>query len=97
MILKPVISEKAIQFADEKNTYVFFVPKSANKITIAEAVKSRYDVEVISVRTQIVKGKSKQMPVKRGRMLIKGVRSDMKKAYVTLKSGDSISLFEGSE
>lgn len=97
MILKPVISEKAIQQADEANTYVFFVPKNANKITVAEAVAARYDVEVTSVRTQIVKGKEKQMPVKRGRMLVKGSRSDVKKAYVTLKSGDSISLFEGSE
>ncbi len=97
MILRPVISEKAIELADENNTYVFFVPKSANKITIAEAVKDRYDVEATSVRTQIVKGKTKQMPVKRGRLLIKGVRSDLKKAIVTLKKGDSISLFEGSE
>lgn len=97
MILKPVISEKAIELTDENNTYAFLVPKNATKHTIANAVAERYGVKVASVRTQIAKGKNKQMPVQRGRQLIKGKRNDTKKAYVTLSAGDSITLFEGSE
>lgn len=97
MILQPVVSEKSIAMADTQNTYVFFVPKNANKQSIAQEISDRFDVEVKSVKTAIHKGKQKRMPVKRGRMLITGKRSDMKKAYVTLADGESISLFEGSE
>lgn len=97
MILRPVISEKAITLTEEGRTYAFYVPKSANKLMIEEAVAKRYDVKVAHVRTQIVKGKRKQTPIKRGRQLLKGRRSDAKKAYVTLAEGESITLFEGSE
>lgn len=97
MILKPVISEKAIELTDENNTYAFIVPARATKHGIAEAVAARYGVKVEAVRTQIAKGKHKQMPVQRGRQLIKGKRNDAKKAYVTLAEGESITLFEGSE
>ncbi len=97
MIVRPVISEKAIAQTDEENTYVFYVPISANKHTIASEVAQRFDVTVTRVRTAVLKGKSKRMPVRRGQKLISGRRSDMKKAYVTLQEGDSISMFEGSE
>lgn len=97
MNLQPVVSEKSIALTDTQNTYLFFVPKSANKHEIAREVAERFDVEVVSVKTSIHKGKQKRMPVKRGRMLISGKRSDMKKAFVKLAEGESISLFEGSE
>ncbi|PSO45323.1 50S ribosomal protein L23 [Candidatus Saccharibacteria bacterium SW_7_54_9] len=97
MIVRPVISEKAIAQTDEENTYLFYVPLSANKHTIAREVARRFDVTVTGVRTAILKGKSKGVPVRRGRKLISGRRDDMKKAYVTLGEGDSISMFEGSE
>lgn len=97
MILKPVVSEKAIAQAEEENTYIFHVPKSANKHDIAREVARRFDVTVTRVRTTVCKGKSKQMPVQGGRKLISGRRSDMKKAYVTLPSDDNIPLFEGSQ
>ncbi len=97
MLLKPAISEKAIVLADEENTYVFYVPKSADKISIAKAVSDRYEVGVESVRTKINKGKTKRTYVRRGRRFITGERSDLKQAYVRVKDGDSIKLFEGSE
>ncbi|MEX0919908.1 MAG: 50S ribosomal protein L23 [Candidatus Saccharimonadales bacterium] len=97
MILRPTISEKAIILADEENTYAFYVPKDATKISIAKAVSDRYDVEVETVRTKIHKGKSKRTLVQRGRKFVNGDRSDLKQAYVRVKEGDSIKLFEGSE
>lgn len=97
MMLRPIISEKAIARAEDDNTYTFYVSSSANKHVIADEIARRFDVEVTGVRTALMKGKSKRMPVHQGKKLISGRRSDMKKAYVTLKSGDSISVFEGSE
>lgn len=97
MMLKPVVSEKAIAQAEDGNTYIFYVPKTANKHDIAREISRRFDVTVTEVRTAVMKGKSKQMPVQGGRKLISGRRSDMKKAFVTLSSGDNIPLFEGSQ
>lgn len=97
MIIRPAISEKAIALTDEENTYMFYVPVSANKHAVAAEVARRFEVTVTGVRTAVLKGKSKRMPVRGGRKLISGRRSDMKKAYVTLKEGDSIPLFEGGQ
>lgn len=97
MMLKPVISEKTIALADKENTYVFYVPKSVNKLQVTDEIKNRFDVNVTRVRTVVLKGKRKRMPVRGGRKTTPGKRSDMKKAYVTLGDGDSITLFEGSE
>jgi large subunit ribosomal protein L23 len=92
--LVPRISEKAYAMSQRENikTYVFEVPTSANKHTVARSITMQYDVVVTSVRTTTAKGKVKQSYRKGGRA-IQGVRSDVKKAYVTLRSGDSLPLF----
>ena len=97
LLLLPVISEKTMQLVSDKNTYVFEVAAGTSKIEIEKAVEDRYNVEVISVNTTIVKGKVKQSRIKGGRKSVSGQRSDKKKAYVSLKSGDSIKMFEGNE
>ncbi len=90
----PRISEKAYAQSQRENikTYVFEVPASSNKHTVARAITAQYDVVVTSVRTTTAKGKVKQSYRKGGRP-ITGVRSDVKKAYVTLRAGDSLPLF----
>lgn len=92
--LIPRVSEKAYGLSQLENvkTYVFVVPKSANKHTVARAVAAQYDVTVIDVRITNVKGKVKQTYRKGGRPQ-DGQRSDIKKAYVTLKAGDELPLF----
>lgn len=97
MILRPVVSEKAFTIAEENGVYSFFVPKKAKKLEIAKAIAAQFDVSVAGVRTVSVKGKPKNVVAKKGRYSVRGKRADQKKAYVTLKDGDSISLFEGSE
>lgn len=94
LILKPRVSEKAygLSQAPGIKTYVFEVPVDTNKHSVARAVSSQYDVTVTSVRTVTVKGKVKQI-YRKGRRPVAGVRSDIKKAYVTLKDGDSLPLF----
>jgi ribosomal protein L23 len=73
-------------------TYVFEIPSNANKHSVARAVTAQYEVVVTSVRTVTTKGKVKQSYRKGGRP-ITGVRSDVKKAYVTLRTGESLPLF----
>jgi len=94
LIMIPRMSEKAYAMSQRDNvkTYVFEVPLGTNKHTVARAVTMQYGVVVTSVRTAVTKGKVKQSYRKGGRP-ITGVRSDVKKAYVTLRTGESLPLF----
>ncbi len=56
---------------------------------IKEAVEAVFNVKVKAVNTTITKGKTKKF---RGRP---GVRSDRKKAYVTLEDGNTIDVTTG--
>lgn len=87
IILKPVITEKAT-ILREGNKYAFRVHPKANKVQIRQAVESIFDVSVESVRTVKVPSKPKRQGLYAGR------RSGWKKAYVTLKAGDSIEFVE---
>ena len=62
---------------------------SACKGTIKAAVEKVFGVSVLKVNTLVQKGKTKRF---RGRM---GVRSDRKKAIVTLKQGQTIDMSVG--
>ncbi len=96
LILKPRMSEKAYQQSTTSNVYVFVVPVDANKMTIKKAVEAQFDVSVTKVRTVIQSGKAVSSRHRRARP-IKVNRADIKKAYVTLKAGDSITIFESEE
>jgi large subunit ribosomal protein L23 len=62
----------------------------ANKFEIKSAVEQRFDVEVVAVNTVVVRGKFKRLRQKAGK------RPNWKKAYITLKDGNTISEFEGA-
>ncbi len=96
MILRPRISEKAYGLSQQANTYVFSVPKSANRLGVALAVSMQYGVAVEDVRLATVKGKVKQSYHKRRRP-VSGKRSDTKRAYVQLKKGDKLPIFAQEE
>jgi large subunit ribosomal protein L23 len=68
---------------------LFEVARDANKIEIRDAVKQLFKVDVLDVKTQIVRGKEKRI----GRF--QGRRPHWKKAIVTLKKGQTIEFFEG--
>jgi len=95
LVLKPRVSEKAYG-QSQNNVYVFSVSKDANKHTIAGAVETQFGVTVTTVNTIVSKGKSKRT-VRKGGRPVAGRTSDFKKAYVTLKDGDSIALFKSEE
>ena len=78
------------------NTYIFVVPKDSNKLQIKTAVQAQFNVSVIDVNIVVQNGKkarSIRLGNRRARPII-GSRSDFKKAYVRLKEGDSIKIFE---
>jgi large subunit ribosomal protein L23 len=93
-MLIPRVSEKAygLSQATEIKTYVFEVPANANKHSVARAVTTQFEVTVMNVRMINVKGKAKQS-YRKGSRPVEGRRSDIKKAYVTLKAGDSLPIF----
>ena len=89
----PRATEKAYT-AQTQNTYIFFVPKSASKQAIAKAIAEAFKVTVIDVRTAIRKGKPTRFS--RGKHAYPGTtfRQDHKVAYITVKEGDKIPVFE---
>lgn len=96
MILKPRMSEKAYGLSQATNTYVFEVPRGANKQTVAEAVKAQFEVSVTNVRIANKKGKAKRTFMKRSRP-VEGRQNHGKRAYVTVKEGDTIPVFAAVE
>jgi large subunit ribosomal protein L23 len=92
VIKRPIIlTEKSRVLQEGGNQVVFEVDRRANKIEIRNAVQSLFKVTVTDVNTLVVRGKMRRM----GRGVAK--TQNWKKAIVTLKSGDSIKFFEGSE
>lgn len=88
VLVKPMVTEKATNLGSS-NQYVFMVGIDTNKIEVAKAIQEVYGVKPISVNIIKIKGKK----VNRGR--ITGKRKDFKKAVITLKKGDTISVYEG--
>jgi large subunit ribosomal protein L23 len=72
-----------------KSQLLFEVAKDANKVEIRHAVEKLWNVNVVSVRTSIVRGKEKRV----GRFV--GKSSNWKKAVVTIAPGQNIEFFEG--
>ena len=98
LTLKPRMSEKTYATSQATNTFVFDVPKSANKMQVASAVEEQFAVKVTNVRSIVVKGKkARSIRLGKYRKNVMGVRSNYKKAYVTLQEGDSIPVFAAIE
>lgn len=93
MLIRPRLSEKSYAAAQASHTYVFDVPTTANKAQIAAAVGEQYKVGVIRVNSLNKSGKTKRSLRKRAQAVI-GREKTTKRAYVTLKSGDKIPVFE---
>ena len=91
VLIKPILSEKANKQTEKMNRYSFVVDRKANKLEIKSAVEKMYGVKVESVNTQQYLGKMKQRNTTRG--LAVGRVNKNKKAYVTLKQGDTIDFY----
>jgi large subunit ribosomal protein L23 len=84
ILVSPYLSEKSTALGEKHNQVVFKVLPDATKTEIKLAVEKLFNVTVTDVTTAHVKGKNKRFKQ------ILGKRSDWKKAFVSLKEGDSI-------
>ena len=89
IILGPLTTEKADRLLEQHNVVCFRVVPVANKVQIRRAVERLFDVRVTAVRTANRKGKIKRW----GRFA--GRRPNWKKAFVTLKKGETIEIYKG--
>jgi large subunit ribosomal protein L23 len=91
VIIRPVVSEKSYALLDQ-GVYTFIVQPGANKAEIRHAIETIFGVNVVKVNTLNRPGKRKR----NRRQQTFGKRADTKRAIVTLASGQSIPIFEGS-
>ena len=87
-IVRPLLTERSTILKEKFNQYLFETSLGATKPDIKKAVEDLFKVKVESVRTMIVTGKFRRFG--RGG----GMRSDWKKAIVTLKEGQKIDFAE---
>jgi large subunit ribosomal protein L23 len=90
IIRVPRITEKGTRLREKSNVLTFEVRTDANKVQVRKAIEGIFKVKVVDVTTVNIAGKQKRMGMRQGR------RSDWKKAYVTLKPGEKIDIFEGA-
>ena len=93
MIVRPIQTEKAYR-EEAKRCYMFVAEAGASKQEIAKTVEKQYGVTVLGVRIAIRKGKTTKFS--KGKHAYPGTttRADKRIAYVTLKEGDKIKIFD---
>lgn len=89
LIIRPIITEKSMQDAG-RGKFTFHVAMSADKNEIRKAIEKKFKVNILSVSTLKVKGKTRRAGVRR----TKFQTPSWKKAIVKLKEGQKIDLFE---
>ena len=95
-LLEPRATEKS--YLEQTNRiYVFPIKREMGQQEIAKMVEKEFDVTVTDVRTLIRKGKKTKYS--KGKHAYPGIthRQDKKFAYVRLKKGDSIRVFDEPE
>ena len=87
-LVRPLVTEKSTTIHANADAYAFEVAIGANKFDVKRAVEAFYGVNVVNVRTMIVRGKIKRSGAYSGK------QKNWKKAIVKLASGQSLELFE---
>nr|YP_009315383.1 Ribosomal protein L23 [Yamadaella caenomyce]SCW23838.1 Ribosomal protein L23 [Yamadaella caenomyce] len=86
LIYQPILTDKTTRILED-NQYCFKVQRSANKYQIKKAIELIFSVKVIKINTLLQPAKKRTV----GRF--SGYRTRYKKAIVTLRAQDSITLF----
>ncbi|MBM4127971.1 MAG: 50S ribosomal protein L23 [Nitrospira sp.] len=90
VLVQPLLTEKITALREKTNTVGFIVHPNANRVQIKQAVEALLKVKVEKVNVLNVPGKVKRL----GRF--SGRRSDWKKAFVTLKKGEKLEMYESA-
>ena len=89
VIIKPLVTEGSMKHVDS-GKYSFVVHTKADKKIIKQTISALFNVHVVSVATNTVKGKRQRVGKKRTEKIV----TAWKKAVVTVKKGEKIGLFE---
>ena len=89
ILIRPVLTEKAVNLNEKENKLVFEVAMDANKIEVRKAVEEIFGVKVKEVRTMIVKPKQKRVGYGKP-----GYTKKWKKAIVRIESEKPINIAE---
>lgn len=90
ILVQPLLTEKITGLREKTNTFGFVVHPEANRVQIKQVVEALLKVKVEKVNLMNVRGKVKRL----GRF--SGKRSDWKKAFVTLKEGEKLEMYESA-
>jgi large subunit ribosomal protein L23 len=90
VLVQPLLTEKITALREKTNTVGFIVHPNANRVQIKQAVEALLKVKVEKVNVLNIRGKMKRL----GRF--SGRRSDWKKAFVTLKKGEKLEMYESA-
>jgi large subunit ribosomal protein L23 len=90
VLVQPLLTEKITGLRERTNMVGFVVHSDANRVQIKQAVEALLKVKVEKVNLMNVRGKVKRL----GRF--SGKRSDWKKAFVTLKEGEKLEMYESA-
>jgi len=98
-LIIPIVSEKSYQLSLKKNCYLFKISKNLNKIELAKQINRIYKVEVKDVNIYNLKGKKKRTISITGKRQSNqfGFTGNQKRAYVYLKEGFKIPIFDAIE
>ena len=92
IIKKPIITEKFMS-KTAQDCYAFKVDKKSTKNQIREAIEEKFKVNVIKVRTIVVKGKTRLSGKRKKKVKL----GDWKKAIIKIKKGQKIKGFGGED
>ena len=87
IIVRPIVTEKSTKMQNEGNWVEFEVAKTANKISVAQAVKEIYGISPVAVNVVNTKPKTRRVGRYSGK-----VRA-VKRAMVKLPEGQTIDIY----
>lgn len=62
VLIKPIVTEKAINLYNQEGCYTFEVDLSADRGDIKRALQNAFDVEPYEIRTWVMPGKRRRVP-----------------------------------